>query len=720
MLFRSAPATVAAWLDALPDETRDAPELRMIEGRLAAGAGELERAVPALTEAIAGYAAGGEIEREWRMRVLLSDVLAMLERYDAAAPLADGFDQVDAYAAPMTAISVACAHARASRFGEAAELFERALAHPRAAPLTTLAGGFRGAFLDFPQAKLDGALAGLREVVGALERFDPSNRLPLFLGYGALIHDERGENDAALDMADRLERLTERSWMGGYVGGLAHTFKAGLHARLGRLAEAELELGRVRPLVRNWAAEAYVARAALAAGRGDHEAASDAAAAAIDNGALDTWLGRARLTAVLVPVLVDAGQPSWARELLDGGLEACPASCRAPRLYAQRAWLRRNEGDDPGALEDLAAAWHEAGSEAQHLVRREWRWVEPLMWTALEAGTLPPDEAIAAIEAAIPGGAALIPFTRHPLAEVRRSALVSAVASGHPEAPRLVAELERDGDAGVAGAARASGRRLASEPPPLVFTLLGGFGLRRGSFYGGRRSMGAARGAAARAAAAGAARRAGARGRAVRGLLAGQAGGCRAARAPGGGVERARRARPARRRAHLDRRVGALLPAAPAPGRLGGLRRVRARRRRRARRGRAGADCAAGGGGCTLVRRAAARGPLRGLGNRLARAPARPLRPGARRAGGRARRRRPTDGRAIDAGRSAVEVDPLDEGAHRRLMLSYSALRPPRSRAAAVSRLPASAGGWPGSGAGGGDGGAPAADPGRRAGVSAP
>jgi DNA-binding SARP family transcriptional activator/tetratricopeptide (TPR) repeat protein len=482
VLFRSAPATVAAWLDALPAHTRDAPELRMIEGRLAAGAGELERAVPALTEAIAGYAAGGEIEREWRMRVLLSDVLAMLERYDVAAPLADGFDQVDAYAAPMTAISVACTHARASRFSEAAELFERAMAHPRAAPLATLAGGFRGAFLDFPQAKLDGALAGLREVVGALERFDPSNRLPLFLGYGALIHDERGENDAALDMADRLERLTERSWMGAYVGGLAHTFKAGLHARLGRLAEAELELGRVRPLVRSWAAEANVARAALAAGRGDHEAASDAAAAAIDNGALDTWLGRARLTAVLVPVLVDAGQPSWARELLDGGLEACPAECRAPRLYAQRAWLRRNEGDDPGALEDLAAAWHEAGSEAQHLVRREWRWVEPLMWTALEAGTLPPDEAIAAIEAAIPGGAALLPFTRHPLAEVRRSALVSAVASGHPEAPRLVAELERDGDAGVAAAARASGRRLASEPPPLVFTLLGGFGLRRGSF----------------------------------------------------------------------------------------------------------------------------------------------------------------------------------------------------------------------------------------------
>lgn len=482
VIFRSAPATVAAWLEALPPEMRGEPELRNIEGRLAAGEGELERSVPALTDAIAGYAARGDTEREWRMRVLLSDVFAMLEDYDAAASLSDGFGEVNAYGAPMTAVSVACTHARASRFGEAAELFERAMAHPLGAPLATLAGGFRGAFLDFPQSKLDGALAGLREGVSALERFDPSNRLPLFLGYGALIHDERGEDDAAVEMANRMERLTERSWMGSYVSGLAHTFKAGMHARRGHLAEAELELGRVRPLVRNWAAETYVARAALAAGRGDHEGASEAAATAIEHGALDTWLGRVRLTAVLVPVLVDAGQPSWARELLDGGLEACPPECRAPRLYAQRAWLRRNEGDDPGALEDLVAAWHEADSEAQHLVRREWRWLEPLLWTALEEDTLPPDEVIAAIEAAMPGGAALLPFTRHPVAEVRRAALVSAVGSGHPDSPRVVAELERDSDEGVAAAARASSRRLASEPPPLVFTLLGGFGLRRGSF----------------------------------------------------------------------------------------------------------------------------------------------------------------------------------------------------------------------------------------------
>ena len=64
-------------------------------------------------------------------------------------------------------------------------------------------------------------------------------------------HDERGEDEAAVGMADRLERLTESTWMGSYVGGLAHTFKASIYARRGHLVEAELELGRVRPLVRS-------------------------------------------------------------------------------------------------------------------------------------------------------------------------------------------------------------------------------------------------------------------------------------------------------------------------------------------------------------------------------------------------------------------------------------------------------------------------------------
>ena len=482
VLFRSAPATVATWLEALPEEVRDVPELRTIEGRLTAGSGHLEASIGPLRDAIAGYAARGDTAHEWRARLLLADVYAALEAFEDAPPLAEGFDAVDSYAAPVTALAVACIHGRACQFDAAEELFQRAVAHPIGAPLAEIEPAFRGVFLDLPQGRLEAALSGFREGIVPLERSDPTNRLPLFLGFGALIHDERGEEDASLAMADRLQRVTESTWMGGYVSGLAHTFKASVHARAGRLAEAELEFAHVQPVERTWVAETDVARAAFEAKRGDPDAASDAAAAAIQNGAMHSWLGRARTTAVLVPVLVEVGRPAWARELIDEALRARPTACRTPRLLTQRAWLRRNEGDDPGALEDLAAAWDEAGAEAHLLVRRERRWLEPLLWSALEQHVLAPAEVVGAVEAAVPGGAALLPFTAHPLAEVRRAAIVSAAASGHPEAPHRAAELERDPDVGVAAAARASRERLAQDPPPLHLKLLGGFGLRRGAF----------------------------------------------------------------------------------------------------------------------------------------------------------------------------------------------------------------------------------------------
>jgi len=105
-----------------------------------------------------------------------------------------------------------------------------------------------------------------------------------------------------------------------------------------------------------------------------------------------------------------------------------------------------------------------------------------LLWEALARGALAPAGVIAAVDAALPGGAALLGFTRHPAPEVRRTALLAIVASGHPEAAARAGELRSDPDAGVAGAARDGRARLEAAPPPLVFTVLGGFGLRRGTF----------------------------------------------------------------------------------------------------------------------------------------------------------------------------------------------------------------------------------------------
>ena len=78
--------------------------------------------------------------------------------------------------------------------------------------------------------------------------------------------------------------------------------------------------------------------------------------------------------------------------------------------------------------------------------------LEQIVWTALERGEIEPATAINGIESGLPGGAAaLVPFTSHPVAAVRLA------ASGALE-------------------------RCRREPPRLVFTLLGGFSVFRGSW----------------------------------------------------------------------------------------------------------------------------------------------------------------------------------------------------------------------------------------------
>jgi len=123
-----------------------------------------------------------------------------------------------------------------------------------------------------------------------------------------------------------------------------------------------------------------------------------------------------------------------------------------------------------------------AGDQARHLVRREWPRVEGVLWTALEAGAIDPDAAVSAVAAARPGGAALGPFTRHPVAAVRRAALLAAVAAGHPDGLERIPQLAEDPDPGVAAAARSAAERLRRDPPALAIRLLGGFQVRRGGW----------------------------------------------------------------------------------------------------------------------------------------------------------------------------------------------------------------------------------------------
>jgi len=481
-LAATAPATVGAWLDRLRPEDRAAPALRLLEGRLAAGAGRLDAAVAPLREAVDGFAAARDEAGGWAARVALADVLTILERFEEAMPLADGFEHVDLPAAPVVAVSAAAAAAGAGRYADASDRFARAAEHPAAGPVAPCVRGFHGFWVDLECGRLDAARDGVRAAVADLERADPFTRLPYLLGMQAVVHEERGEDERALEAFARAVAVARQAALGGYIEDLGRRFAAGVHARAGRLADADLELAAATATGLGWyARDADVTRAALAVARGCASEAAASAEAAIAGGAFARWRSRRRATAALAPVLVAAGLPGRAAELVDEALVLRPPHASVVRLRALRGWLRWLEGDAAGAVADLAAAWEEAGGEAAHLLRREGARLEPVVWEALRRRVLEPRAVLAAVEAARPGGEAVLRFTHHPLPEVRRAALAATAVSGHPAAPLRIAELERDPEPAVAAAARASRASLAAEPVPLVFRLLGRFAVRRGS-----------------------------------------------------------------------------------------------------------------------------------------------------------------------------------------------------------------------------------------------
>ena len=139
--------------------------------------------------------------------------------------------------------------------------------------------------------------------------------------------------------------VSEQTAFDGYVTHFGHVFRASLHARNGRLAEAELALSRSSARLPGWfAGDADVTRAAIAAGRGDY----DALERAIESAARVPWTPRVHATALLIPVLVEAGRRDRARDVVDEALAARPALASGARLLALRAWLRSLDGDEAG------------------------------------------------------------------------------------------------------------------------------------------------------------------------------------------------------------------------------------------------------------------------------------------------------------------------------------------------------------------------------------
>jgi len=148
------------------------------------------------------------------------------------------------------------------------------------------------------------------------------------------------------------------------------------------LGLSEAELAGVGP---EWHAqgiwELEATRAAIAAARGDsREARAAAERAAADAEGDPRWFDRMRCAAMLAPVLVRAGQPGRAREVVELTLAARPPGFSGARLGAILAWLLYEEGDEAASVAALAAAWAEAGDQARHVVRRDRLGYTPHLW----------------------------------------------------------------------------------------------------------------------------------------------------------------------------------------------------------------------------------------------------------------------------------------------------------------------------------------------------
>jgi DNA-binding SARP family transcriptional activator len=492
-LLHSAPDTVQAWLDALPDEQRSTAPALLLQGALDWAEGRQSEAVERLREAVRLFEEEGDVAGMWLARFALADPLFVTGAMAAVAELADGFDGEAALGAGFTPPAVAAYAAAAlsalGRIAECEELARRLHAHPHSDFVKPhrivwtcyehqLAGGF------------DELIPAARNAIREFERFDPVGRLPVVAAILPLALGDQGRDDEALAAWRRVEDFA-RSRRSRAMLKVSIVWQALLHARAEAAGRASDLLARADGDTgvgwREYTTE--LARARVSMLHGDPAAAAGACERALAIAEQIPLSERFQAVVEATPLLFDAGLASRSRELVEAALADCQA--RVPGdvgrysralLLGLHAWLDDAEGDEAGARAGLEEMWVAAGRNAADVVRREWRLLEGPLWRAVAGGALDPDAVVAAIETAWPGGAALLSFTSHPDARVRRAAVAPAAVSGHPELVPRLDELKADPDPDVAAAAAAARARLDARPPPLDFTVLGGFAVRRGSW----------------------------------------------------------------------------------------------------------------------------------------------------------------------------------------------------------------------------------------------
>jgi DNA-binding SARP family transcriptional activator len=493
-LQRMAPETIRTWLARLPPEGRDDPGAQLMLGQLEWSSGRHERAIAPLRAAVAGYDERIELAPAWLARWILCDALFTTGGFDEILRLTEGWDDpaLTGMAAPAgVAWYSSFVLLSRGRLDLAAPLLERLRADLVLAPVMRHLDRIFMAYREMTRGRVEAGLDLIAAAIEELEDFDPGSGAWYALMSEALLHEDCGQRDEALQTWERLADEAERAGL-VFAVNAARWARAFLYAERGDLSSAEAELHRAGvPAGGGWHDRSYyTASAAIALLRDEPAEAVAAAERALEvvreSGVMSF---RVWTACDVAPVLVGAGAPQLARTALDATLQALDETvphkvgrCPRARLLAVRAWVRSLEGDVGGADADLELAWAEAAGSEHHIVRREWARLEPLIVRALEDGRLDAVGVIGALQRAFPGGAVLVRFVDHSAPEVRRAALAAAISSGHPDALARLAASAADADPAVAAAAAAAQEALRRAPPPLMFRLLGGFGVRRATW----------------------------------------------------------------------------------------------------------------------------------------------------------------------------------------------------------------------------------------------